>query len=105
MRWKPPQSNEEANKLIEEAYDFLFPHSTMRSDFDIDECQEAAKELAILAGSFNHHLTHQHRHTMIVMLSSMGVDAFDPVLEALVEIPRAEQFDVTKAFMRALMEE
>ena|SRR5271166_327467 len=104
-RWKSPQSNAEAGKIIEEAHDILYPKSVIRSDLDSEECQEVAKELAVFAGCFNHHITRQQRRTMIVMLSTMGEDAFDPVLEALVEIPRVEQFDVTKAFMRALLDD
>ena len=66
--------------------------------------ESACKTLALFAGSFNHVWTRQRRNQLIDLLVMVGYDAIDPVLDVLVGNSRAEQFDVTNAFIRRLVE-
>jgi hypothetical protein len=64
---------------------------------------DACKNLIDLAGSFNHTITWRHKEAILELLVSVGEDAITPALEALVDCPRAEQFDITQLFIRKLM--
>lgn len=97
MHWETPTTEQEADQILQLAWDNL-PHLVE------DELESACKTLALFAGSFNHVWTSQRRSQLINLLVMVGHDAIDPVLEVLVDCSRAEQFDVTKAFIRRLVE-
>jgi hypothetical protein len=96
-RWKSPKSTEAMDQIMSEAQKLV-----IKMDHDSFEFETMLVELAEFAGCFNHHITRQQRLDIIEFLSSLGNEAIDPVLEALVRTPRVEQFDVTRAFINKL---
>lgn len=97
MHWETPKTEQEADEILQLAWDSL-------PNLVEDELESACKTLALFAGSFNHVWTSQRRSQLIKLLAMVGYDAIDPVLEVLVDNSRAEQFDVTYAFIRHLVE-
>lgn len=96
MHWETPKTEQEADQILQTALESL---PTLVDD----ELEAACKALALFAGSFNHVWTRDRRAKLIDLLVSVGESAIDPVLEVLVDVPRAEQFDVTYAFIRRLV--
>ena len=95
--WNNPTTEEESNAIIKMAIETIY-------DMEDDELETTCKELALFAGSFNHNWTRKHRDQLIDILVNVGSQAIDPVLQVLVDISRVEQFDVTKTFIRRLVE-
>ena len=52
--------------------------------------------------SFNHNISRPQRDEIIKLLIEYPDFSLEPVLDALVEIPRAEQFDLTISYIRKL---
>jgi hypothetical protein len=94
--WQNPTSPEEADEIIAAAKSQL---STMPAEEQFAAC----KQLAMFAGCFNHHWSRAHRQQLIALLTSIGDAAIEPVLEALTNCPRSEQYDVTIDFIRKLV--
>jgi hypothetical protein len=94
--WNNPTSESEADAIIENARKTIH-------DMDEDELELACQKLALFAGAFNHFWTSSRRTQLINILVGVGLDAVDPVLQALVSIPRSEQFDITNRFIRELV--
>lgn len=93
-RWHSPKSTEEMDQIITEAKALV-----LEMDHESVEFEIMLTELALFAGCFNHHITHQQRGAIIALLGSIVETALYPVLDALVSVPRVEQYDVTKAFI------
>jgi hypothetical protein len=96
MIWNNPTTPEEAEAIIVMVLNSIDKWSSA-------ELEEYCKKLALFAGSFNHVWTVSHRYQLINILANIGFPAIDPVLEALTDSPRAEQFDVTNSFIRRLV--
>ena len=96
MIWNNPSTPEEAEAIITMVLNSM-------PSWNDDELEAACKQLALFAGSFNRVWTASHRHQLILILANAGLPAIDPVLDALVDCPRAEQFDVTNSFIRQLV--
>jgi hypothetical protein len=95
--WNNPTTEEEADAIIKMATDIIY-------SIEEDELETTCKELALFAGSFNHNWTRKHRAQLIDILVNVGDAAIDPVLQVLTDVSRVEQFDVTKTFIRRLVE-
>jgi hypothetical protein len=95
--WNVPTTEVEADAIIAMAKETI--PNLIEDDLEI-----ACREMALFAGSFNHVWTRLRRQQLIEILVGVGFDAIDPVLQVLTDSPRAEQFDVTQAFIRRLVE-
>jgi hypothetical protein len=94
--WQTPHSYEASDALLA----VIIAELPLLEEEDLSA---ACQQIAIWIGSFNHFWTRQHRKILMKLLVDVGEEAIDPVLAALVEIPRAEQFDVTRAFISNLI--
>ena len=95
MKFGIPQSEAETNILRSFAKEVMLK-------LEDDELEEACKDLIVLAGSFNHHITRAQRDEILEVLAGVGDAAIRPVLDALVDCSREEQFDITAAYIRKL---
>lgn len=98
-KWSPPQNNEEAYQILLEAHSAILPS---KIDWESEEFSDLVKELVRLTGSFNSNIA-PYRSTFIELIASLGNLAIEPMLEVLVERPRAEQFDLTQAVIKQMI--
>ena len=100
MKLKIPNSIEDSESLINEVRELI---SSKKDDDSYEEIIWAScKDMINLAGSYNHNITSSQREEMIKVLSDNPDQSLDPVLQALVDCPRADQFDLTKKYIRKL---
>jgi hypothetical protein len=97
VRWANPTTAEEAEAIIVSAEGIL-------PQLIDDELEIACKKLALFAGSFNRAWSSDQRHRLVKVLADVGYPALDFILEVLVDLPRQEQFDITRLFVRFLIE-
>ncbi len=100
-RLKIPQSEEDTDLLIFSTKELLkgLPEDGLEREYVL-------KDLAVLAGSFNRYIKYKHRDAIMNILVDYYDDAKRSVIEAVVDYPREEYYDLAITFFeRALRHE